>query len=755
MNSNPTQLNHQLRPRSGAVDRRTKPRPGVMDRRLRALQEPPSGSVEELLYELRVHQVELELQNEELQRARAALETSHQRYLNLYDFAPVGYLTLNAESEIIEANLTAADLLGTERNALLNCRFHAWITPEDSDRWYLLVKNALQHKEVEQKNLELKLKRKNSDFYARLDCLPVPLDDQTQILHITLTDITASKQAEEALRIAAVAFDAQEGIMITNADKVILRVNRAFTDITGYSAEELVGRTPHMFKSGRHNEAFYADMWECIYRTGSWQGEIWDQRKNGEIFPKWLTINAVKDSHGVVTHYVGLHTDISIRKASEEEIKQLAYYDPLTALPNRRLLLDRLQQALASSARSRKHGALLFIDLDNFKSLNDNLGHDMGDILLQQVAHRLIECVREGDTVSRQGGDEFVVMLEELSKNAEEAAAKAKSIGEKILASLNQTYQLNKHEYQNTPSIGITLFIDHKTGVNALLKRADLAMYSAKAAGRNTLRFFDQDMQEVVTERTALEADLRFALTKHQFQLYFQRQAHTDGQAIGAEALLRWKHPKRGFVSPLEFIPLAEEVGLITPIGLWVLEAACAQLKSWESSTQTRHLQLAVNISARQLHQPDFVEQVSALLKRFDINPGRLKLELTEGLVFEDINDTLSKMQKLKNIGVSFSMDNFGTGYSSLVYLKLLPFDQLKIDQSFVRNIGIKPDDTAVVRAIIGMARNLGIDIIAEGVETEQQLAFLEFNGCVSYQGNLIGQAMPPAEFERSLGIRD
>ncbi|MFI3118620.1 MAG: EAL domain-containing protein, partial [Methylococcaceae bacterium] len=259
--------------------------------------------------------------------------------------------------------------------------------------------------------------------------------------------------------------------------------------------------------------------------------------------------------------------------------------------------------------------------------------------------------------------------------------------------------------------------------------------------------------QEVVTERTALEADLRFALTKHQFQLYFQRQAHTDGQAIGAEALLRWKHPKRGFVSPLEFIPLAEEVGLITPIGLWVLEAAFAQLKLWESSTQTRHLQLAVNISARQLHQPDFVEQVAVLLKRFDIKPGRLKLELTESLVFEDINDTLSKMQKLKSIGVSFSMDNFGTGYSSLVYLKLLPFDQLKIDQSFVRNIGIKPDDTAVVRAIIGMARNLGIDIIAEGVETEQQLAFLEFNGCVSYQGNLIGQAMPLAEFERSLGI--
>ncbi len=741
MHNKPNQQNQQPKRRTGVIDRRT-----------RTPREPSSHSVEELLHELRVHQIELEMQNEELQRARTALESSHNRYLNLYDFAPVGYLTLTSESEIIEINMTAAALLGMERNHLIHRYFAALIAPEDSNRWPHLLEDTLEH-ETELRNFELMLKRGDSYFPARLDCLPVTADDRISVLRITLTDITAYKHAEEELRIAAVAFEAQEGIMITNADKVILRVNRAFTDITGYSAEELVGQTPHLFKSGRQQPSFYSEMWRCINSTGSWHGEMWDRRKNGEIYPKWVTITAVKDGNGTVTHYVGLHTDISARKASEEEIKQLAYYDPLTALPNRRLLLDRLQQALAASARSEKYGALLFLDLDNFKSLNDNLGHDMGDVLLQQVAQRLIDCVRESDTVSRQGGDEFVIMLEELSENIEEAADKAKTIGEKILASLNRAYRLACHEYQNTPSIGVTLFINHQHSISALLKRADIAMYGAKAAGRNTLRFFDQDMQETVMARAALEADLRFALAKNQFQLYFQRQARHDGHTIGAEVLLRWEHPNRGFVSPLEFIPLAEEIGLIVPIGQWVLEVACAQLKRWESHPQTRQLQLAVNVSARQFHQLDFTDQVCAMLKKYAIKAGRLKLEFTESLVFDNIDDTIAKMQHLKRIGVSFSIDDFGTGYSSLTYLTQLPFDQLKIDQSFVRNIGIKPTDTVMVQTIIGMANNLGMDIIAEGVETERQRAFLEHHGCHTYQGNLIGKTMPLAEFEDSLGI--
>ncbi|HEY8097626.1 MAG TPA: EAL domain-containing protein [Methylobacter sp.] len=722
------------------------------EKRLAHTPAPPSPSVEELLYELRVHEIELEMQNEELHRTRAALEESHNRYLNLYEFAPVGYFSLTPESEIIETNLTAAALLGVERDQLVNRHFTSWVAPEDCDRWYLLIKSVLQN-EGERKNFELRLKRGDSYFHGRLDCLPIMADDQTTTLRITLTDITENKRAEEELRIAAVAFEAQEGIMITNADRVILRVNRAFSDITGYSVEELIGQTPQIFKSGRQKAAFYAEMWECINRTGSWHGEIWDRRKNGDIYPKWVTITAVKDKDGVVTHYVGLHTDISERKATEEEIKQLAYYDPLTALPNRRLMLDRLQQALAASARSEKYGALLFIDLDNFKALNDNLGHDMGDILLQQAAQRLIACVREGDTVSRQGGDEFVIMLEELSEDSDEAAAKAKTIGEKIIASLNQAYQLTCHEYQNTPSIGITLFVNHQYTVRALLKRADIAMYEAKAAGRNTLRFFDQDMQKAVMARAALETDLRSALAKDQFELYFQRQARHDGQVIGAEALLRWEHPERGLVLPLEFISLAEEIGLIVPIGQWVLENACAQLKRWEGHAQTRHLQLAVNVSPRQFHQPDFTEQVCTMLKKAAINGNRLKLEFTESLVFEDIDDTIAKMEILKKISVSFSMDDFGTGYSSLAYLTQLPLDQLKIDQSFIHNLGMKSTDAVIVQTIIGMAKNLGMEVIAEGVETEEQRVFLEQHSCPLYQGFLFSKPVPLAEFERSLGI--
>ncbi|MGZ5018185.1 MAG: sensor domain-containing protein [Methylobacter sp.] len=741
MNTKPTKLDQQFKPRTGPIERRARPS-----------SEPLPHSAEKLLQELRAHQVELEMQNEELQRARAALKASHNRYLNLYEFAPVGYLTLTLEGKIIEVNLTAAALFGIDRDYLINCPFAYLVSPEDSDYCYLLLKNAQKQKE-EQKIIELMLKRGDGYFHARLDCLSALADDQTPILRVTLTDITESKHTEEELRIAAVAFEAQEGIMITNADKMILRVNRAFTHITGYSAEELLGQTPRLFQSGNHDAAFYTEMWECITRTGFWQGEIWDQRKNGEIYPKWLTITAVKDSAGNITHYVSLHTDISARKRTEEEIKQLAYYDPLTSLPNRRLLLDRLQQALAVSTRSKKYGALLFIDLDNFKSLNDHLGHDMGDILLQQVAQRLIDCVREGDTVSRQGGDEFVIMLEELSENIEEAAVKAKTIGEKIIASLNQAYQLPSHEYRNTPSIGITLFINHQHEINTLMKRADIAMYGAKAAGRNTLRFFDQDMQEAVTARAALEADLRFALMKNQFRLYFQRQADHDDRTIGAEVLLRWKHPKRGFVPPREFIPLAEEIGLIIPIGQWVLQATCALLKRWETHALTRDFQLAVNVSARQFHQPDFSEQMFTLLNKSAIRADRLKLEFTESLVFDDIEDSIAKMKSLKDIGISFSIDDFGTGYSSLTCLAQLPFDQLKIDKSFVQNIEVKPTDTVIVQTIIGMANNLGMDIIAEGVETEAQRDFLELHGCHCYQGYLIGETMSLEEFEGSLGI--
>ena len=566
-------------------------------------------------------------------------------------------------------------------------------------------------------------------------------------------DITERKRNDEELRIAAIAFESQEGMIVTNPNAVIVRVNQAFTRLTGYSAKEAVGQTPHLLSSGRHDKTFYQRMWVSLKEHGFWQGEIWNRRKNGKIYAEWLNISSVSAADGTITHYVASFTDLTNNKEAAAEIHRLAYYDPLTQLPNRRLFQEQLGKALAVSGRSRKYGALLFIDLDNFKSLNDTLGHDMGDILLTQVAMRLLGCIREGDTVARQGGDEFVVMLEELSQNPEEAAIQAEEVGDKILATLNRPYQLTSYECHSTPSIGITLFNDHFEAVDELLKRADIAMYAAKATGRNTLRFFDPAMQSAVTARATLEADLDRALAKNQFKLYFQLQAHHDHQVIGAEVLLRWEHPERGLISPSEFIPLAEETKLILPIGLWVLEAACAQLKSWEEFPQTRHLQLAVNVSAHQFHQACFVEQVCAVLEKHAIQPERLKLELTESLVLDNIDDTIIKMQALKKVGVDFSMDDFGTGYSSLAYLTQLPLDQLKIDQSFVRSIGVKPSDAVIVQTIIGMADNLGMKVIAEGVETEEQRAFLELHGCSAIQGYLLGRPVPLDEFEHSLGI--
>jgi diguanylate cyclase (GGDEF)-like protein/PAS domain S-box-containing protein len=582
----------------------------------------------------------------------------------------------------------------------------------------------------------------------------VPLRDaENQIIGVLgiYTDITDEKKAKDELRIAATVFEAQEGMLVTDAHGDILKVNHAFTEISGYSAEEVVGKNPRLLSSRIHDPSFYAAMWGEINNIGKWEGEIWNRRKTGEVYPEHLTITAVKDSTGSTTNYVATFTDITHSKADAEKIEHLAFYDPLTKLPNRRLLVDRMQQAFASSARNGKIGALLFIDLDNFKNLNDTLGHDTGDVLLQQVAERLNHSIREGDTVARFGGDEFVVMLEGLSEQPIEAAAQAETIGNKILASLNVPYELGTHPYHCTPSIGITLFNDHEHEVEVLLKQADLAMYQAKNTGRNTLRFFDPEMQESINQLTAIERELRLALEKQQFQLYYQIQVDSDGHALGAEALIRWIHPDRGLVSPLQFIPVAEESGLILPIGQWVLETACAQIKAWEQNERTRNLLLSINVSARQFRQSDFVTQIHAAIQRLAINPSRLKLELTESILLESVVDTISTMNSLNEMGVQFSLDDFGTGYSSLQYLKKLPLEQIKIDKSFVRDITFDEQDRSIVRAIIAMAHSLELEVIAEGVETEEQKQLLLNKGCSHFQGYLFGKPMPIEEFIASL----
>jgi len=441
------------------------------------------------------------------------------------------------------------------------------------------------------------------------------------------------------------------------------------------------------------------------------------------------------------------------RKAAEEEIRQLGFYDPLTGLPNRRLLSDRLQHALAAGRRSKRHGGLLFIDLDNFKAINDTLGHAKGDLLLQQVAARLAGCVRVGDTVARQGGDEFVVMLTNLSEVAAEATKQAEAIGEKILEALNRPYQFAGHVYHNSASIGATLFDGQLESTDEHLKRADLAMYQAKATGRNTLRFFEADMQAVVLRRAALETDLRHSLQNDQFLLHYQAQIDAAGSVTGAEVLLRWQHPVRGFTSPAEFIPAAEESGLILPLGYWVLKTACHQLAAWSGCAVTAHLTLAVNVSARQFRQSDFTSKVVELLNRTGADPRRLKLELTESMLLDDVEQIIDKMSALKALGVGFSLDDFGTGYSSLSYLKRLPLDQLKIDQSFVRDVLSDPNDAAIVRTIVALAQSLSLEVIAEGVETAPQRDFLAEHGCHAYQGYLFSRPVPLKQFE-SLNLK-
>jgi diguanylate cyclase (GGDEF)-like protein/PAS domain S-box-containing protein len=562
------------------------------------------------------------------------------------------------------------------------------------------------------------------------------------------------KMIEQNLQIAAIAFESQEGMLVTDANRVILRVNSACTQITGYSEDEIIGKHPGMLSSGRHDMDFYASMWESIVNTGSWEGEVWNRRKNGEVYPAHLTFTAVKGRDGATVNYVATLVDITSRKSAEEEIQHLAYYDSLTGLPNRRLLMDRLSQALVTSARGKGGGAILFLDLDHFKTLNDTLGHDVGDLLLKQVSERLTSCVREGDTVARIGGDEFVIMLEGLSDSIFEAARQAEIICEKILNVLNQAYHLNTYEYHSTTSIGATLFSGHEVGSDELLKQADIAMYQSKTAGRNAIRFFDPVMQEVINNRAVLERELHKAFDNDQFQLHYQLQVNNLGQALGAEALIRWMHPERGMVLPFHFISLAEEIGLILPIGKWVIETACAQLKVWQQSAITKDIVLSINVSAKQFRQADFVEQVQDAVNRHGINPSLLKLELTESLLLDDVEEIIVTMTTLREIGVQFSLDDFGTGYSSLMYLKRLPLNQLKIDQSFVRDLITDVSDQAIVHTIIAMAKSLSLDIIAEGVETEEQLQFLLNKGCTSYQGYLFSRPLPILQFEELLKMR-
>jgi diguanylate cyclase (GGDEF)-like protein/PAS domain S-box-containing protein len=604
---------------------------------------------------------------------------------------------------------------------------------------------------------EVRYKRKNGEVFIGETLGTVLRSEDGQLLGYValIRDVTERRATDEQLRIAAVAFEMENGIMITDSDLRIKQVNNAFTRITGYEPAEVIGKTPRLLQSGKHDKAFYRKMWGEIKEQGYWEGEIWNRSKNGDNYPEWLTISVVKNNDDDVTHYVASFTDMSERKEAEQHIHQLAFYDPLTHLANRRLFIERIEHARQTSQRSKQHGGLLMLDLDHFKVLNDTQGHYAGDKLLYEVGQRLRQHVREADTVARFGGDEFVVLLEDLNIEKDIAVNLASAIAEKIQAELQLPYKLtDRYDYRITPSIGVVLFQGENTSVEDLLKQVDVALYEAKAAGRNTIRFFNPEMQARVEKRAYLESSLSKALDNHEFLLHYQPQVDRNGRLLGAEALLRWApQDSDNLVPPADFIPLAEDTGQIVQIGYWILETACHQLKQWQQRLADDTFNLAVNISARQFHQEDFIIRLQEMIHKNDINPRGLKLELTESVILDDISYVIERLRDLKKLGIGTAMDDFGTGYSSLSYLKQLPIEQLKIDTSFIRDINNSNDDSAIVHAIIAMGHSLGLQIAAEGVETEEQRAYLEKYECDIYQGYLFGEAMPVDKFELQFGL--
>ena len=654
------------------------------------------------------------------------------------------FVTLDREGRMTYVNPESERLLGRPSKALLGEHFWGALTHNGTSRLRHEIINALQSGSFSEFETFYPVQKK---------WLALRVHPFADGLAVYLQDVTERHQEQELLRLLQTSIERLNDMVLIAEDghegawPKIVFVNQAFVRLTGYSQVEVMGRTPELLQGPNTQRNALTRINHALGHSLPVRAELICYKKNGETF--WLELNIVPVNYQNrgLTHWVAVGRDITERKAADEKIEHLAFYDTMTQLPNRQLLTTRLETVLSPAKEHKKIGALMFIDLDNFKVLNDTLGHSRGDMMLQQVATRLQSCVRRSDTVARLGGDEFVVMLEDLSDDPETALQKTRVVGEKVLAALAVPYNLSGHQYHGTCSIGVTQIGLRSQSMGDALKQADLAMYQAKAAGRNTMCFFDPEMQIAATAKATLSTDLRQAFYDHQFVVHYQPPVGRDGQMVGVEALLRWQRAER-LAMPDDFISQAEQSGLILPLGSWVLETACAQLAAWSQRPETEKLCIAVNVSVRQFCHPEFVDQVMALIKRTGIQASRLKLELTESLLAVDIDVTIAKMGMLKDAGVTLSIDDFGTGYSALSSLKKLPLDQLKICRTFVKDVLTNPNDAAIARTIIGLAQSLGLELMAEGVENQAQRDFLMRHGCESYQGFLYSKALPIVELD-------
>ncbi len=672
----------------------------------------------------------------ELTEFRSALDASED---NIFLIDPV-------TMRFINFNRSATSALGYERSELLAMGpedIQSNVSKEDlQDTFSLLINGEQDFVDLD----TLHARKDGSKFPVEVRLSALQLEDQVTIIAVA-RDVTERKHVEEKLgQSAAVVQNTAEGIIITDKDSRIISVNPAFTEITGYTEDEAIGKTPRILKSRKHDREFYAEMWNQIITTGRWQGELWDRKKSGAVFPSWTTISAVVNDDDQVTNYVGVFSDISSLKQSEDKLDFLAYHDPLTNLPNRLLLSDRLDHTIRMAKRNNTMLGVLFLDLDRFKNVNDSLGHSVGDKLLEQVAIRLQDAVRQEDTVARLGGDEFVVLIEGITH-----ASDIVGLANKLLSSFNGSFYLNGHTLFVTPSIGASVYPQDGSDSETLIRNADTAMYRAKDMGRNNCYSYSSELTEEAMERLTLESALRNALKRDEFELNYQPQFElASNRLLGVEALIRWNHPKRGQIMPDRFIAVSEESGLIVEIGLWVLRTACEQMQAWQQQGLALNV-MAVNVSGVQFQRGDIVDTVASVLSASGLPPRCLELEITESIILKRPEHAIHALHKLKQLGVSISIDDFGTGYSSLSQLKHLPVDKLKIDQSFVRDIPNDIDDEAIACAVIALGQSMKLKVIAEGIETEAQREFLISQGCEEGQGYLYSRPVSVARIEKQI----